>query len=246
MFHSANVRSWRPREELALSLTPVVQDELTCTDYPMGALCREETLSMQLLDLHMVAQRATSYTELMSIFKEMDEVLALIEREMYKAEIDSPDVAWKTHEEMRAKAIDDESKTLWRRREAIRRLIKSMKATQLAFQVAIETGVITIDDTDPLDARLAEMTWLRTPPNSRRKAKGRRYTAPGDHGTAPARRQIAANRRERLRKARANRRNKHYTPAHKLRAIREDHATWTAEADDEFGYDKTYRVDDGC
>ena len=220
MSHSASVRNWRPREELALSLTPVFQDEIFCAGCPLRAFCEEDTTMQQLLDLYAEAWRATSYTSLLAIFEEIEELLVLIEREKYQAEIDSPEVACKTHETMRASAIDDETVQTWEQYEDTRMPIRA-KGALLPLINAPKT----------LDERLADMTWLHAlrdhrPDPKRTVRKGRRHKI-ADHGTAIERKQITANRRERLRKARQNRHTKHYTPDWKLRARREEQSTWS-------------------
>jgi hypothetical protein len=152
---------------------------------------------------------------------EIDALYALAEREKYRAEIGSPEMAWKTLETELVTAIDDETKLTWEQYEDARLPLRAKGATLPIINAPKTQG-----------ARLADMAWLHTPrnrrPNTKRPVrKGRRYMATTpDHGTAPARRQIEANRREQLRKARRNRRNPHYTPYWKLRAQREEQTTW--------------------
>lgn len=86
-------------------------------------------------------------------------------------------------------------------------------------------------DAELLDAKIADVFGQpnivnRRPNPKRTQRQGRRYKLVEDHGTAIARKQITATRQERQREARQHRRNKHYTPAWKLRNQQDERRTW--------------------
>lgn len=191
-----------------MPLTPVFQDESLCTDCPLRAFCDEDVTTLDVLDLYREAMQARSFASLLTILTEIDMLLALLDRIEYRTEIASPEAAWKTYEYIRDTAIESETNRTWEKRQPAIRLLPIVAASA------------------PPEERLAHVAW-HTPSqrvsNPKRKRNGRRRKAQKfDHGTAPARKQVEDNRRERLRKARKNRRNKHYTPDWKFRAQREE------------------------